>query len=303
MILGRRVIRNCLLVSFIGLATFVFAATLAAQEDDYPFALGRLGGTQTGPYVQSGPAVVKLVLRLAEEEEYTSEQATALAEALTVLLKGDLPPGTLLQASKELLAAMSPADLLVALDELGRRIMDGEPPGQVANDLLERGNGHGKPDTPGKGSGEDDEDEDLDDDDADLDDEDEADDPGNGHGKPDTPGKGSGEDDEDLDEDDEDLDNEDEDLDDEEEDLDDEDEDLDDEDEDLDDDDQDLDDEDEDLDDDDEDLDDDDEDLDDDDEDLDDEDQDLDDEDEDDPGNGHGKPDDPGHGKGKGKDK
>ena len=207
---------------------------------------------------------MKILLRLAEDEEYTSDEATALADVLSALLSGDVPPGTLLQVSKDLLAAMSPADLLTTLDELGQRVLDGEPPGQVANDLLERGNGkddhpgsgHGKPDVPGKGNEEND--EDVDDEGADLDDEDETDDPSDGHGKPDKPGKGNGEDDED-----EDLDDEDEDLDDEDEDLDDDDED----------------------------------------EDLDDEDTDLDDDDEDDPGNGHGKPDDPGNGKGKGKDK
>ena len=283
--------RACPLICLIGLLPVLFSAAVAGQESEFPFALGRLGDTQTGPYVQSGPAVVKLVLRLAGEEEYTSEQATALAEALTVLLGGDVPPGTLLQVSKDLLAAMSPADLLSTLDELGQRILDGEPPGQVANDLLERGSGkdghpgsgHGKPDVSGKGNDE--KDEDVDDEDADLDDEDKDDDPGNGHGKPDTPGKGNDENDKDVDNEDADLDDDDPGnghgkrddpgtgTGDDDENLDDEDVDLDDDDEDLDDDDEDLDGEDDDGD------------------------------DEDDPGSGHGKPDDPGNGKGKGNEK
>ena len=217
---SRIVVRACSLICLIGLLPVLFSAAVAGQESQFPFALGRLGETQTGPYVQSGPAVVKILLRLAEDEGYTSDEATALADVLSALLSGDVPPGTLLQVSKDLLVAMSPADLLTTLDELGQRIVGGEPPGQVANDLLERGsgkddspgNGHGKPDDPGKGNDEDD--EDVDDEDADLDDEDEdlddddedtdlddedtdldddhEDDPGNGHGKPDDPGNGKG---------------------------------------------------------------------------------------------------------------
>jgi len=136
----RMSVRNGLFLCMIGILVGVFVLVAGAQEDGYPLALGRLGETQTGPYVQSGPAVVKILLRLAEEQEYTPAQATALADAVARLLGDEVPPGTILQVSKDLLETLSPDDMLAALDELGTRIMNDEPPGQVANELLGRGN-------------------------------------------------------------------------------------------------------------------------------------------------------------------
>ena len=134
-------LRNGLLITIL----VIVATTLsvAAEDGGFPSAFGWVDGPHAGPNVQSGPAVVKLILRLAEEEGYTYAQSCALADALTLLLNNDVPPGIILNVSVELLEALSPADLLSTLGELGQRILAGEPPGQVANDLLERGNAGG----------------------------------------------------------------------------------------------------------------------------------------------------------------
>jgi len=151
----------------VGLAVIAVSASAAGQEADYPFAFGTLTRTQSGPAVQSGPGVIQTLLRLAFNEEYTFEQADALAEAVGLLIGDDVPPGTILQVSKDLLAELTPTDLLSALEELGQRIIDGEPPGQVANDLLGRGNGNGNGrdnhENNGNGNGPNGADEDVDD--------------------------------------------------------------------------------------------------------------------------------------------
>jgi len=137
----------------------IVAATLSfgavAKAGGFPLALAELGDVQTGSEVQTASGVIKTLLRLALEEEYPPETVDALAEVVGRLIGEGIPPGTILQVSRSLLESLAPTDLFTALEELGAQISAGEPPGQAANKILERGNAKNDAETsPGNGNGE-----------------------------------------------------------------------------------------------------------------------------------------------------
>jgi len=121
------------LLMIVGLSALAGAA-------DLPLAWGSGEPPVDGLAVQSASGVLQKLHSLALEADYTEDEADALAAALRVLIEDDVPPGTLLQVSKKLLPNLSESDLLSSLSELGQRIADGEAPGQVANEILNRGN-------------------------------------------------------------------------------------------------------------------------------------------------------------------
>jgi len=136
----RSLLRNGVLSFAAAITAIALSAVVIAGDEGFPLAFGDPGSVQSGSHVQSGSGVVKALLRLAREGDYTSEQADALAEIVGILIESGVPPGTILQVSKTLLASLTPVELIATLEDLGQRISNGEPPGQAANQILERGN-------------------------------------------------------------------------------------------------------------------------------------------------------------------
>ena len=135
---ARSVLRSGLIVCIAGIIGLAVSATVAAEETGFPFAFGTLADVQTA----SG--VINIICRLAVLEDYTDAELEALVAAIGGLIDSDVPvpPGIVLRVSRQLLSELTPEDLLIRLEELGERIANGEPPGQVANEILRRGNGN-----------------------------------------------------------------------------------------------------------------------------------------------------------------
>jgi len=190
---ARLVLRSRLIICIVGIVGIAISLVATAEDGDFQLVFATLSEVQTGSDVQSASGVIRTLYRLALEEGYTDIQADALMVAVAGLIASEIPPGTILQVSKQLLEDVTPDELLAKLAELEQRIADGESPGRVANDILGRGNGNGN-----AGGNGNEEDEDLDDEDEDLDDEDENlndeddDDNGNGNGNGNAGGNGNG---------------------------------------------------------------------------------------------------------------
>ena len=142
MLSARALLRNSLTVCIAAIIGLVVSVAVAAEEGDFPLVFASMAQVQSGPNVQSASGVITTLHRLALEEGYTDAEADALVAALRVLLDSNVPPGTILHVSRELLSDLSAADLLTTLEELGQLIDGGMPPGQAANQILERGNGN-----------------------------------------------------------------------------------------------------------------------------------------------------------------
>jgi hypothetical protein len=140
---ARFLIRNVLIAGIAGVLGVALSFAVAAEEIVFPPAFATLGSTQTGSDVQSASGVIKTIHRLALDCGYTDAEADELVSAVGTLIDSDIPPGTLLQVAKALLPDLGAADLVIVLEELGQLILDGVPPGQAANQLLERGKGNG----------------------------------------------------------------------------------------------------------------------------------------------------------------
>jgi hypothetical protein len=136
---ARSILRNALIVCVAGILGYVMSSTVGAQEGDFALAPATVGRVQSGSNIQSASGVIKTLHRLALAEDYPD--AEAFIALVAELIDGGVPPGTLLQVSKKLLSEPD-IDLLETLRELAERITGGEPPGQVANEILERGNGN-----------------------------------------------------------------------------------------------------------------------------------------------------------------
>jgi len=169
----RFLLRNNLIVCIAGIIGLAVSVAVAAEEGGFPLAFGTLGTVQSGSNVQSASGVIETLYRLALEEGYTDAEAEALIAAAGGLIDGDVPPGTLLHISRELLSDLDAAELLTTLEELEQLIAEGVPPGQAANEILERGNGNNGNgnsndynDDNGNGNGSSDDDDDDDDDDG-----------------------------------------------------------------------------------------------------------------------------------------
>jgi hypothetical protein len=135
--------RRALICCIIGVMGLAVSVAVAAEEGGFPLTFATLGGVQTGSGEPSAVGVIATLYRLALEEGYTDAEAEALLSTVGTLIESDIPPGTILHVSKGLFSDLSAADLLIALEKLGELILiDGVPPGQAANQLLERGNGN-----------------------------------------------------------------------------------------------------------------------------------------------------------------
>ena len=140
---ARFLMRNVLIAGIAGVLGVALSFAVAAEEIVFPPAFATLGSTQTGSDVQSASGVIKTIHRLALDCGYTDAEADELVSAVGTLIDSDIPPGALLQVAKALLPDLGAADLVIVLGELGQLILDGVPPGQAANQLLERGKGNG----------------------------------------------------------------------------------------------------------------------------------------------------------------
>jgi len=129
---GRWIFHAVALAMIVGLS-------ISASAADFPLAWGTTESTEDGSSVQSASGVVQTLYDLALEADYTHEEAETLASTVRTLIGDGIPPGTLLQVSRKLLLDLSAPELVSSLAELGERIADGEAPGQVANEILDRG--------------------------------------------------------------------------------------------------------------------------------------------------------------------
>jgi hypothetical protein len=136
---ARRALIWCI-ISMMGLAVSV---AVTAEEGGFPLAFATLGGVQTGSGEPSAVGVVTTLYHLALADGYTDDQMEVFLDLIGRLIDDGVPPGTILHVSKGLLSDPSAPDLVTALERLGELILvDGVPPGQAANQLLERGNGN-----------------------------------------------------------------------------------------------------------------------------------------------------------------
>lgn len=136
----RSVLRSGLIVCIAGIVGLAVSLAAAAGEGGFPLAFATPGSVQSGSNVQSASGVLKTLYRLALEN-YENAEAEALVAAAARLIESGMPPGVILQISRQLLSELTAVELISLLEEIARRIAGGEPPGQVVNDILERGNG------------------------------------------------------------------------------------------------------------------------------------------------------------------
>ena len=144
--------RTGLIVVGAGIAALALSVVGTADEGDFSLASAILGDVPTDSDVQSASGVIKTLHRLALEEGYADGELDALANTLVDLIADGIPPGTLLQVAKQLLSDLSAGDLVSTLEQVGERIAAGEPPGQVANEILGRGNAKEDEDLPPAGA-------------------------------------------------------------------------------------------------------------------------------------------------------
>jgi hypothetical protein len=138
----RSVLRSGLIVCIAGIVGLAVSAAVAAGEGGFPLAFATAGNVQSGSHVQSASGVLKTLHRLALDADYTEAEAEALVAAAARLIEtGGIPPGIILVVSRQLVSGMTAEQLIETLEEIARRIAGGEPPGQVVNEILTRGNG------------------------------------------------------------------------------------------------------------------------------------------------------------------
>jgi hypothetical protein len=138
----RSVLRCGLIVCIAGAVGIAVSVAVAAGEGGFPLALATPGSVQSGSQVQSASGVLKTLYRLALDADYTEADAEDIVAAAARLIEtGSIPPGLILQVSRQFLSDLTAAELIGLLEEIAQRIADGEPPGQVVNDIVERGNG------------------------------------------------------------------------------------------------------------------------------------------------------------------
>lgn len=139
----RSVLRCGLIACIAGIVGLALSVAVAAGEGGFPLAFATQQNVQSGSNVQSASGVLKTLYRLALEEGYSEADAEDIVAAAARLIQiGSVPPGTILQVSKQLLLTDLPAaELIGLLEEIAQRIANGEPPGQVINEILTRGNG------------------------------------------------------------------------------------------------------------------------------------------------------------------
>ena len=137
----RSVLRSGLIVCIAGIVGLAVSLAAAAGEGGFPLAFATPGSVQSGSNVQSASGVLKTLYRLALENYENAEAEALVAAAARLIETGGIPPGIILVVSRQLVSGMTAEQLIETLEEIARRIAGGEPPGQVVNEILTRGNG------------------------------------------------------------------------------------------------------------------------------------------------------------------